>query len=200
MKQTMPCRAFLVTFAVKWSCRRPSVSPIARNRRTGCAGVCYGRRRPIRAAASSGRAGRGQLAAGAVSTQPPRPLPSPCRRIADDDRDRLLALDLVGFAPRLGDGRGTIRELFLFDVGVAQGVGDEHPGGGVSRPPVNSSRRDAELSDGERPQLHLEPDQPFPRPPSPPDRAPPSSSSTSAAMRARRRAGKCRCRRRDRRP
>jgi hypothetical protein len=46
-------------------------------------------------------------------------------RIADDDGDQLLALDLVRRSPRFRDGLDDLRQLFLFDEGVAERVGDE---------------------------------------------------------------------------
>src|SRR5262249_37771253 len=45
-------------------------------------------------------------------------------RIADNDGDRLLALDLVRLAPRPRDRLEDLRQFLVLDEGIAERVGD----------------------------------------------------------------------------
>ncbi len=49
-------------------------------------------------------------------------------RIADDDRNRLATLDLVGVAAGAANGLEDLRESFFFNEGIAESIGDEEPG------------------------------------------------------------------------
>ena len=74
-------------------------------------------------------------------------------RIADDDRDRLLLLDLVRRAPRHRDRLVDLPELLLLDERVAERVGDEQPKLGQRRlassaPAISAIRRSCATANG----------------------------------------------------
>ena len=83
-------------------------------------------------------------------------------RIANDDGDRLVALDLVRVLPGLGNGRDDLRQVALVVLGIPERVGDEHARGRLRRPAgeIDDLGEDAQLRDGERPELHLKGDEP----------------------------------------
>ena len=87
------------------------------------------------------------------------------RRIADDDRDRLVAFDFVGVLPRARNGCEDAGNPALVVFGIAECVRDEHPRRRRRRRPRDVAQlgEHAKLRDGERAELHLESDEPLHR-------------------------------------
>ena len=111
--------------------------------------------------------GAGRLSLLPFSTQPPSPLAFVLvGRVADNNGDALLPLDPIRLAARFAQRHEDLRDVFLLDERVAQGVGDEqaHRVGPARKRLARKFLQlgqQAKLGHREGSKLYLEPDQPW---------------------------------------